>query len=321
MREMRDYISIIVPVYNAADYLNRCMESLINQTYDKLEIILVDDGSTDTSPALCDHWAQSDSRIISLHQPNGGAASARNTGLDATSGGYIMFADVDDYVDNRLCEVLLAELEREKETDCVICGVMYVDDYGPIGKSQAVDKTMILSGLDAIRDRYVFDRDRLNIITPWGKLFRRERWNGLRFTSGLYYEDMDIMPYWLTRCANISCIPYIGYFYYQREGSCSHGTGTDDKRVLDSFLIREKHIRFFDDLGELEIAVAIRRKLLDLIITSDCNGWIPEQYKKESNRLYQENWKKALQASSFRDKMRYIIYRFGGIRLYRLFSH
>ena len=92
MREKRDYISIIIPVYNAADYLNRCMESLRNQTYDKLEIILVDDGSKDASPALCDHWAQSDSRVKSLHQPSGGAASARNTGLDAASGGSIALA-------------------------------------------------------------------------------------------------------------------------------------------------------------------------------------------------------------------------------------
>lgn len=74
MEEKRDYISVIIPVYNAADYLNRCMESLTNQTYDKLEIILVDDGSTDTSPALCDQWAQSDNRVISLHQPNGGGS-------------------------------------------------------------------------------------------------------------------------------------------------------------------------------------------------------------------------------------------------------
>lgn len=321
MREKRDYISIVIPVYNAEDYLNRCMESLRNQTYDRLEIILVDDGSKDASPALCDHWAQSDSRVKSLHQPNGGAASARNTGLDAASGGYIMFVDADDYVDNRLCETLLAELERRPETDCVICGLAYVDDHGPIGQTQAVDEPMILNGLDAIRDRYVFDRDRLNIVGPCGKLFRREIWDGLRFTSGLYYEDMDIMPYLFTRCATVSCIPYIGYFYYQREGSCSHGTGTDDKRVLDSFLIREKHIHFFESLGETEIANAVRRKLLDLIITSDCNGWIPDQNKKESDQLYRENWKYVLNTSSYRDKLRYTIYRFGGAYIYKLFSH
>lgn len=321
MGKKHDYISIIIPVYNAADYLDRCLESLTNQTCSKLEIILVDDGSTDTSSALCDQWAQSDNRVISLHQPNGGAASARNTGLDAASGGYIMFVDADDYVDNRLCEVLLAELERGKETDCVICGVSCVDDHGPIGESQVVDEPMILSGLDAIRDRYVFDRNRLNIITPWGKLFRREIWNDLRFTSGLYYEDMDIMPYLFTRCSNVSCIPYIGYFYYQREGSCSHGTGTDDKRVLDSFLIREKHIHFFESLGETEIANAVRGKLLDLIITSDCNDWTPDQNKAESNRLFRENWKYVLNTSSYRDKLRYTIYRFGGAHIYKLFSH
>lgn len=156
MNEKQDYISIIIPVFNAADWLSRCMESIASQTYDKLEIILVDDGSTDTSPALCDQWAQSDNRVISLHQSNGGAAAARNTGLDAASGGYIMFVDADDYVHNRLCEVLLAELKRRKETDCAICGIVCVDDHGPIGEPQSVAEPLQLSGLDAIRDIYIY---------------------------------------------------------------------------------------------------------------------------------------------------------------------
>lgn len=314
-------ISIIIPVYNAEAYLDRCVESLVCQTYKDLEIILVDDGSRDVSPTLCDHWMQKDGRILALHRPNGGAAAARNTGLDKASGEYVMFVDADDYVDSRLCEMLVDELQNRQDVDCALCGLAYVDDHGTVGEPQRVEQGIVLSGMDAIRDRYVFDRNRLNIVVPWGKIFRREIWDGLRFTDGLYYEDLDIMPYLYARCGKVSCIPDIGYFYYQREGSCSHGTDADDKRVFDSLAIREKHIQFFEGLDEREIADAVRRKLLDLIITSDCHGWIPEAYREKTDRLYRQNWKQAMRTSSLKEKLRYTVYRFGGLRMYTLLAH
>lgn len=320
MERKRDYISIIIPVYNADDYLDRCLSSLVNQTYKKLEIILVDDGSSDKSPALCEYWSQLDNRILSFHQPNGGAASARNTGLDSASGEYIMFVDADDYVDSRLCEVLITEIQSKENTDCVICGVSNVNDCGKVGQDQAVEEAVVFSGIDVIRDRYVLGHNQLNIITPWGKLFRSDIWNNLRFTNGLYYEDMDIMPYLFNRCAVVKCIPYIGYYYYQREGSCSHGIGTDDKRVTDSLLIRKKHIAFFESIGEGEIANSIRAKLLDLIITSDCNGWIPKDHKELADQLFRENFRMVTAQCSRRDRLRYMIYRYAGSRIYKLLS-
>lgn len=104
---MEPLISVIVPVYNVEKYLDRCVESIVNQTYRNLEIILVDDGSTDSSSAMCDVWASRDARVKVVHKENGGQASARNLGIDSASGVFIGFVDLDDYIDSVMCSKLL----------------------------------------------------------------------------------------------------------------------------------------------------------------------------------------------------------------------
>lgn len=104
-------VSIIIPVYNAEKYLRYCVDSILQQSYTNLEVILVDDGAKDSSPSICDDYAQSDSRVTVIHQPNGGIAKAQNTGLDAAHGDYIAFADNDDILDSRNIELLLHALK------------------------------------------------------------------------------------------------------------------------------------------------------------------------------------------------------------------
>ena len=106
----RPKISVIVPVYNVEKYLDNCINSIVNQTYDNLEILLVDDGSKDNSGSLCDEWALRDNRIKVIHKQNGGASSARNAGLDAATGEYIGFVDADDYIDIDMYEIMYAEI-------------------------------------------------------------------------------------------------------------------------------------------------------------------------------------------------------------------
>lgn len=311
-------ISVIIPVYNVARYLDRCLRSIAAQREENLEIILVDDGSTDESPQLCDMWAEQDSRVIAIHQENGGAAAARNRGLDIARGEYILFVDADDYVSEDLCGMLLAHMDDTQQVDCTICGLAFVDDGGQQDVPQAVDAPILMSGIDALKDRYLHNRNRINIIGPCGKLFRRQLWEDLRFTNGLYYEDLDIAPYIFTKCRNIFCFPEIGYFYYQRAGSASHGVGTDDKRFLDSLMIREKHIAFYDEYGLPDISTAVRRMLLDLIITSDCNHWIPPSVQKYSRRLFAKYYRDLLVAAeiSIKDKLRFSLYKIGGRHIY-----
>ena len=122
-------ISVIVPVYKVEKYLDRCVESIVNQTYKNLEIILVDDGSPDDCPAICDAWANKDERIKVMHKENGGASSARNAGLDASSGDYVGFIDGDDIIDNDMYEMLLNNLVFTG-ADISRCGMVREDDGG-----------------------------------------------------------------------------------------------------------------------------------------------------------------------------------------------
>lgn len=128
-------ISVIVPVYNVETYLRECIDSIINQTYKNLEIILVDDGSTDSSPAICDQYAQKDRRILVIHKGNGGASDARNAGLDVATGDYIGFIDSDDYIEADMYEVLLNNAIKYKaDISCCRYSEVYEDgstkDYG-----------------------------------------------------------------------------------------------------------------------------------------------------------------------------------------------
>lgn len=121
MNEMNDLISVIVPVYNVEKYLKECIESIINQTYKNLEIILVDDGSPDNCGKICDNYAKQDKRIKVIHKENGGVSSARNKGLEACTGKYITFVDSDDFIELNFCEVMLKKI-KETASDCIVSG-------------------------------------------------------------------------------------------------------------------------------------------------------------------------------------------------------
>ena len=312
-------ISVIVPVYNAKEYLDRCITSITNQSYKQLEIILVDDGSDDGSAEICDNWAEKDLRICVIHSKNGGAASARNKGLDISTGEFILFVDSDDYIAPFLCKELLKQIKKYS-AKCCLCGYQSVSEYGDEGYQKS-NSVVSLTGKDAIEKRYLNGEEYINIINPWGKLYHWSMWKELRFTSGLYYEDLDIMPFLYYDSDKIICIPDIGYYYFLRMGSCSHGVGTDDKRYIDSLHIRKKHILFFQEKKEKDLAVAIEQKSVELIITSDCNNWIPEEYKKESRELFRAYWKDLSRYSKItvKDKIRYMLYRLGGRKTYRKF--
>lgn len=178
-------ISIIVPVYRVEQYLVKCVESLLGQTYRETEIILVDDGSPDQCGAICDGYAARDSRIRVIHQPNGGVSSARNAGLAAASGEYIGFVDPDDWVQPDMYERMLEEMTA-RQADLVICGYQYHHEDG------SVDETRLYPE----RDTEVIDRKellkRFGDMPPtvrhvtWNKLFRRSLLRELRFDERLH---------------------------------------------------------------------------------------------------------------------------------------
>ena len=227
----RKKISIIVPVYNIKSILSSTIESIINQTYKNIEIILVDDGSTDGSGDVCDFWETKDSRIKSFHKANEGVSIARNYGFSKSTGEYILFIDGDDEINSGMCEKLLHKLLNEK-ADMSYCGYENVFSNETI---KNVPKESVLKGNDII-DALVSDIVFFTAI--WNKLFKRdvllnEKGDFISFPKGIYVGEDEL---WLAKvlknAKNAAAVPEVLYSWKRRENSATKGgrfVKTDEK--------------------------------------------------------------------------------------------
>lgn len=202
---MNELISIIVPVYNAQIVLDRCVESIINQTYRMWELILINDGSTDSSGAICDNYAENDSRIRVVHKENGGVSSARNYGLKEARGEYVTFIDADDWIES----TYLKDLLSLGDADIIISGFHFCDETVYFNSA-----TLIPRLYGEVAKKILTNR--LLISTPWCKLFKR----GILATSGLYFdkrirlgEDTIFCLEYLGKCNSLKIVEGTGYHY------------------------------------------------------------------------------------------------------------
>lgn len=212
-------ISVIVPVYKVEDYLDRCIQSIVSQSYTDLEIILVDDGSPDRCPAMCDAWAERDKRIKVIHKKNGGLSDARNAGLGIATGQYISFVDSDDWVANDFLEVLYT-VASNTHSDICECGIIKTDrvisferegDEEPICYGTAEALELLIQ--DTVFHQYV-----------WNKLYRCTCIKGISFVTGKINED-EFWTYQVFGRANrIAKIEKKLYYYLQRKGSIMNET-------------------------------------------------------------------------------------------------
>ena len=184
---MDKLVSIIVPVYNVAPYLKKCISSILEQSYKRIELILVDDGSTDGSQSICDEYAKTDSRVVSLHKSNGGQASARNMGLDVAKGDYISFVDSDDWIHENMIEKLI-DVAYSTNADIVSCGAFFVfpDEIVPKSKNTGIvsecSKEYVLMNF--------FDDSGIIRSEVWNKLYKKEIIGNTRFKVGQIYEEV-----------------------------------------------------------------------------------------------------------------------------------
>ena len=211
-------LSVVVPVYNIEEYIEKCVRSLLEQTYNNLEIILVDDGSTDSSSALCDKLAEKDERVIVLHKPNGGLSDARNYGMALAHGEYLSFIDGDDYLEQGAYEAVMAEFEGA--VDIVAFGiVLCYDDGRKIRKAPAVKQCLGTGqGIVALNTFCGLD------VSACNKVYKRSLFDGIEFPVGKHCEDYYIMPQLLDRAAHIVMLPDAFYQYRQRSGSITKGS-------------------------------------------------------------------------------------------------
>ena len=185
-------ISVIVPVYKAEQYLERCVKSILEQTYQNFELILVDDGSPDNSPSLCDKWAEKDSRVQVLHKENGGASSARNAGLKKASGNWIAFADSDDWLDRTALKTLY-DLANQYNVPMAIGGMRVVQEYTD-AQTVAKQKTVVLSRAD-LMSRFFRLNGEPDTHSVCATLIRRDILEAYHFIEGKMNEDVEACYY------------------------------------------------------------------------------------------------------------------------------
>ena len=204
-------ISVIVPCYKVEDYLSQCLESIIGQTYKNLEIILVDDGSPDRCPLICDEYAQKDSRIKVIHKKNGGLSSARNAGLDIATGDYIAFVDSDDWLELDMYETLYNVINNY----CVDIAVCDIIKYSNGVKTKETEDGENVSIINSPKDAFLhqFYTKPCIRFEVWNKLFRREVVSNIRFKEGQIYEDIYFDRCVFQRINKIAYIPKYKYYY------------------------------------------------------------------------------------------------------------
>ena len=207
-------ISIIVPIYKVEPYLRRCLDSIVNQTYTNLEIILVDDGSPDGCPQICDEYAVKDKRIIVIHKENGGLSAARNAGLDICKGEYISFIDSDDWVSEKYIKTLF-NISTKENADIAIGE--YISTSGNILKEQNSIFIKTFSSKEALFR--LFSKNNTTYTISCAKLYKRELFSSLRFPIGKYHEDEFTTYILFYNSKKIVYTSEILYYYYQRAGS------------------------------------------------------------------------------------------------------
>lgn len=207
-------VSIIIPVYNVEPYIRRCVYSVINQTYNNLEIILVNDGSNDNSPQICDELAKIDKRIIVIHKKNGGLSDARNAGLDICRGEFISFIDSDDWVNENFIKTLLSQALK-LNADIIIGENIRTDGIIPVF-TQA-PQTKLYSAKEALL--HLFSQNHVAFVISCGKLYKRNLFSSLRFPIGKYHEDEFTTYILFYKSKKIVYTTEILYYYYQRAGS------------------------------------------------------------------------------------------------------
>ena len=257
-------ISVIVPVYRVEEYLERCVKSILSQTYENLEVILVDDGSPDQCPAICDACAEKDARVKVIHQENKGLSGARNAGIDAASGEYLAFVDSDDYVSPHFIEELYQLLQ---DTGCAIgqCRFSYVKGDGLVEEGDSA--FCIYRGESLMEQLYGPEEKATCFVVAWNKLYRAELFKetGSRYPEGRIHEDEATTYRLFHEAKKLAFLDRALYGYYTENGGSI--TSVFSEKRLQWLTAHEERIAFFKKNGYEKLLPAAYRKLCDACIT------------------------------------------------------
>ena len=227
---------MIVPVYNVGAYLQQCLQSIASQSYAHLEVIVVDDGSTDDSGKIADEWASHDNRFRVVHQPNGGLSAARNTALDHATGRYVTFVDSDDFIAPQYVEVL-CQLIQESGAQAALCGWHLYADGDAVPKPDDTSHSRTYTAAEAAN--HIFYQRKGLTQSVCARLYDASVFRDVRFPVGMLYEDLAVLMPVMQNSQTVAFTPQRLYYYRQRQGS-----------IITTFNSRRAHI--LDILEDLE---------------------------------------------------------------------
>lgn len=264
-------VSVIVPVYKAEQYLDRCVKSILEQTYQNFELILVDDGSPDNSPSLCDEWAKNDNHIYVIHKENGGASSARNAGLKIAKGRWIAFADSDDWLDRNALKTLY-DLANQYNVPMAIGGMRVVQKYTDASIVMR-QNARVLSNAD-LMSRFFRLNGEPDTHSVWGAIIRRDILDDYSFIEGRMNEDVETCYYLARKCeaAVYTDAPLYNYFK-NIEGVTNSGFGKKKLDLLDIWDIVQKQVEQFTPEYSYACEMNCKRARFTLLTQMSLNGY------------------------------------------------
>lgn len=308
-------ISVIVPVYNIEKYLRRSINSIINQTYSNLEIILVDDGSTDESGKICDEYANIDSRIKVIHKKNGGQASAINLGLDIAKGDYIGFSDPDDYINKNFYKNLYI-LAEKYDTDITECSMIKVKEEEDIEKVYIEEfevdeneKVELFDGIGGLRKLFGEDfADYLETIVKVNKIYKKEIFNDIRFSEVRIYEEWGTMYKLYCNTKKNLKMYKVQYVYVQRKTSTVNRPFSEERLLMLDGI--EYCINLAKKINQEDLVLDCYRKYFETVIRFldmiKAENTINREYLKEKLvELFDSKYNEAIKIVEERNKNEY----------------
>ena len=288
-------ISVIVPIYKVERYLRKCIDSILLQTYRNLEVILVEDGSPDNCSDICDEYGEKDNRVKVIHKENGGLSDARNAGIEASKGEYIIFVDSDDYIVPTMIEKMIEAL-LASNSDLCICNINYVDENGAVINNQNM-RSPIKNGIYSRDDvlKFLVNDGYWFYVTAWNKLYKADVFRNIRFRVGKHHEDEFLIHEIIDCCNKVVCLEDRLYYYVQREGSIMNTTYS--VKNLDGIEAKVERLLYYIKNKKIEESILLLDNVIDNLMiarihlgeeSTDRIKLISDEVKKVYVALYKQ---------------------------------
>ena len=285
MSQEKALISIIIPVYKVEKYLEKCIQSVINQTYENLQIILVDDGSPDNCGKICDEYAKKDHRIEVIHKSNGGLSDARNKGLEMAKGEYIGFVDSDDYIEADMYEVLY-NLLKQYNADVSICN-FYTVSQGKISIKNADNGINEYNRIEILKE-ILLDKNIQSY--AWNKLYKKELFDEIKYPIGKKYEDIGTTFYLLEKCNKVVVTGKSEYYYINRQDSIvnnvTESTITDyNELIMQRYDYIEENIKELSSYNKDYLKRILKIAEKDIKSLNEVGDYTKKKYEELYNKV------------------------------------